>query len=440
MRIGLLVLCLVIASAAAHATEVKEVTTSGGLKAWLVEEHALPLIAIKVAFRDSGYAYDAPGKEGRSNMTAALLTEGAGGMDSRAFNEALENHAIQLNTGSDDDILSVTMETLSEHKDTAFSYLGLVLTQPRFDEASIERTRRQSLSLLVQQEQEPGYQLTRKRQKLLFGDHPYAHAQLGLEHTIKTLNRDDLKDFAQRYLTKENVIISVVGDITPQELSTLLDRSLSGLPATYNPDAKVPDIAIPQGGAPEVIDFNIPQTMVSFAAPGLKRSDPDYFSAYVLNQILGGGGSLTSRLGVEIREKRGLSYSVYSYLNPMAHAATWEGGFATRNDQAGDAVNVLRDTLKRFVKEGPTEKELADAKRYLTGSFVLNLDSNSEIANFLTSMQLNHLGVDYLKRRNSLVEAITAKDVHDIAKRLIDPEKLTIVMIGKPTQASDAGE
>jgi zinc protease len=420
----------------AAGTEVKEVKTPGGLTAWLVEEHGLPLVAVKIAFRGSGYAYDPVGFEGRANMTAALLMEGAGDLKSNEFNEALEEYAIQLNTHVDDDLFNVSFEALSEHKDKAMSLAGLAITRPRFDGSSMERTRRQTLSLLVQQEENPGYRLQRGWQTLAFGKHPYGKPSLGTKQSVESLDDEQLRDFTTRYLTRENIIIAAVGDITPQELGELLDKHLANLPAKYAPDVTVEDIAIPAGSTPTVIDFDIPQTMVAFGIQGLKRKDPDYFTLFVMNQIIGGGG-LNSRLGDEIREKRGLAYSVYSFINPSEHAAAWNGGFSTRNEQAGTAYAIMRDTLKKFADVGPTAKETSDAKKYLTGSFVLSLDSNAEIASYLISMQLHHLGIDYLDRRNAMINAVTQKDMHALAKRLIDADKLLVVMVGKPKLAED---
>jgi zinc protease len=426
---------LLIAGAPARAAEVKEVVSPGGFTAWLVEEHALPLVAVKIAFRDSGFAHDASGKEGRAAITASMLMEGAGELDSRAFNEALESYAIELGVSADEDDFMVVMESLSEHKEKAFSYLGLALTRPRFDADAVERIRAQFQSALVRQEEEPGYHLSRAWKTLAYGSHPYANPEIGTAQSVKAMSVEDLRFVTGRYLTKENIVIAAVGDITPDELKLLIDQYLGDLPARFDPDITVSETALPKGKPTQTIEFNIPQTMLTFGVNGVKRSDPDYFAAYVMNQILGGSSSLTARLGHEIREKRGLAYSVYSYVNPMSHAASWQGGFATRNEQALAARDVLVDTLRKFVAEGPSEQEVIDAKRFLTGSFVLNLDSNADIASFLISMQLHKLGIDYLERRNKLIEAVTREDVHAIAKRLIDPDGLLIAMVGKPAPA-----
>jgi zinc protease len=430
-RLGLIVILASFAHPA-FAAEVKEVTSKGGFTAWLVEEHALPLVSVEIAFRDAGYAYDAPGKEGRANMTAAMLTEGAGDMDSNAFTQALESHAIRFNASVDGEIFTASTESLSEYKDLAFTYLGLALTKSRFDSDAIERTRRQTLSLIKQQEESPGYLASFGWDQMAYGKHPYAKQQLGVAGSVDSLGKSDLEYVAEHYLTKENIMIAVVGDITPDELSKLLDEHLGKLPAKYAPDVKIDDMTLPNAGNAVVMDFNIPQTIVMFGTNGLKRNDPDYFAAYVMNQILGGGGSLNARLGTEIREKRGLAYSVGSYLDPMQHAAAWRGTFATRNEKVGDAIEVFRDTLKTFADKGPTDKEMTDAKQYLTGSFVLGLDSNAAIASFLINMQFNKLGKDYLDKRNSLVEAVKKSDVEAVTKRIVNPDNMLIVMVGTP--------
>ncbi len=417
-------------STPALATQVQEVKSKSGLTAWLVEEHSLPVVAVEIAFRGAGYAYDAQGLEGRANMTAAMLNEGAGDMDSHAFNEALEAHAIELNAGADNDLFNTSITTLSEHKDLAFGYLGLALNHPRFDREALERTRSQALAVLVEQEQSPGYQLSQRWREIAYGSHPYANPQAGTNDSIRNISADDLRSFVSHYLTKENIIIGVSGDITPAELSDLLDKNLGSLPAHYDPDVKLADVKIADGGKPTIIDFDIPQTMVAFGTNGVKRSDPDYFPTLVMNQILGGG--LDGRLGKEIREKRGLAYSVVSVFNTQEHSAAWSGEFSTRNEKVGEALKTFDDTLRAFLKSGPTDQEMKDAKQYLNGSFVLRLDSNQALANFLVTMQFYHLARDYIDKRAGMVDAVTKAQVALVARKLIDPDKLVTVMIGKP--------
>ncbi len=432
----LLVIMMCLLPLPVYAAQVQEVISPGGFKAWLVEEHALPLVAVKVAFRDAGSAYDPKGKEGLASMTAALMIEGAGEMDSHAFNSAIENHAIQMTFGADDDYFRMSFETLSEHTDKAFDYFAMAITRPRFDTSAVERVRAQTLAGLKEQEHQPGYLMHRRWEKIAFGDHTYGREAAGNSASVKSISKADMAHFAQKYLSKENMVISVVGDVTPKELAQLLDAHLGKLTAHYTGDVTVPETTLPATGKQEVIDYDIPQTMVHFGMNGMKRDNPDYYAAYVMNEILGGGGALTSKLGQEIREKRGLAYSVYTQMEPFNHAAVFGGGFATRNEQVGEALKALRATLDEFAKNGPSDKDIADAKQHLTGSFVLGLDSNGDIASFLSNMQLQHLGRDYLEKRNSYIEAVTKEQVTAVTKKLINPNGLLVVMVGKPNLAS----
>lgn len=431
-------LCALMGSAQAHATLVKEVISPKGIKAWLVEEHSLPVVAMRVSFSGSGFAYDPADRLGRANMTAAMLMEGAGSLNQREFAAALDARAIHMNTGADEDTISLSVESLSEHADEAFSYAAMALADPRFDSDAIDRVRSQTRTALTLQEQQPGYIAERAWVKAAYGDHPYAHPQLGTKDTIGDISGSDLSRVRERFLTRGNMVIGVAGDITPEALGSLLDKYFTALPEKYDPDTKVEETQVAPGGEPTLIDFDIPQTMVLFGAPGVKRNDPNYFAAYVMNHILGGAGSLNSLLGEEIRVSRGLAYSVNSFIEPLDHAASWRGNFASRNDQARQATNVMLASLTAFLQKGPTDQELADAKQYLVDSFMLHLDSNSDLASFLVNMQINHLGIDYLQRRNSLVASVRKDEVLAMAKRLIDPDKLLIVMVGRPALASKA--
>lgn len=420
----------------AQAAKVEEVVTPSGLKAWLIEEHSLPLVAVKMVFRDAGAAYDPAGAEGRMSLTARMLSEGAGELDADAFQRAMENNAIQLGFGGDRDFFRASMETLSEKREEAFRLLGLALSQPRFDADALERVRAEALSDLKRVEARPHYKLERRLAALLYGDHPYAKPLAGSMEGIQSINAETLKSYTSHYLTRQNVIIAVVGDITKEELSRLMETHLSALPARYQADATVPEFAIANQAREEVIDHDIPQTMINATLLGLKRRDPRYFDALVLNEVLGGGGTLTSLLGEAIREKRGLAYSVSSDLEPMEKAAAWDFSFATRNEKAREAVDVLKSELKNVAEKGVDAAALKDAKDYLTGSFVLSLDSNSDLANFLIAMQLYDLGPDYLEKRNGYVTAVTKEKVDRLAHEMLQADKLTVVMVGKPAAGS----
>lgn len=428
---ALLAMTILSYSLPAHAAQVKEVVSPKGFKAWLVEDHSLPLLAVKISFTGSGYAYDPEDEQGRANLTAAMLMEGAGDLNQREFNQALDAHAIRLSAGAGEDTIDLAMETTSEHKALAMKYAGMAMAEPRFDDGAFSRARSQALAVLRQQEQTPGYLLAQAFKKAAFGNHPYGRPQVGTQDTLDSISASDLRRVQERFLTRENIVIGAAGDITPDELARLMDEHFDKLPKRYDPDTKLEEATVAAAGDPVVMAFDIPQTMVMFGLQGLKRDDPNYIAAYVMNHILG-GGSLTSILGQELRDDRGLTYSVGTYLEPMQRGALWRGAFASRNEDARKAVNVLLATLKVFAQQGPTDKEIADAKRFLVDSFALNLDSNPDLAGFLVTMQINRLGIDYMDRRNSMVSSVQKAQIMDMAKRLIDPDKMLLMMIGKP--------
>lgn len=434
MRAKFAFFVLLFLASPAHAATVQEVKSDGGITAWLVEEHALPIISARTVFIDAGTSADPKGKDGRTGFTRAAMMEGAGPRDALAFTQALEEHAIELSLSTDEDLFSTQLKTITEHRDIAFALLSDVLAHPRFDASAIERVRMQHLAKLKQLAQSPDYALARGFNDAAFGDHPYGHRAEGTEASLKAIARNDLVAFHEHYLTRENIRIAVVGDITAEELKPLLDKTFGALPAHYAPEAPTAEIAMQSAGKTVEVARDIPQTLIVVGAQGVKRRDPRYFDAYLLNYIVG-GGSLTSRLSHAIREEKGLAYSVGSSLDPMLHGAVWRAQFGTRTAQADDALATMNTTLEDVAKNGVTEKELKEAKQFITGSFVLALDSNASLANFLIAMQLNDLGRDYLDKRNSLIEAVKLEDVNALARELFAPGKLLTVRVGNKQDA-----
>lgn len=432
-RILLIAALMLVAAPTFAASKVQQVTSPGGITAWLIEEHGLPLLTVKATFTDAGTASDPKGKEGRATMADNLLGEGAGKRDALAFSTALEERAIRMDFSADEDLFSASVETLSEHKQEALSLLADALTRPRFDTDAIERIRRQRLTVLKQLGQSPHWLLQRAWQQAAFPNHPYGQQAAGTEQSIKSFTRKDFETFRQRYLTRGNVLIAVVGDITPEELKPLLDTTFGGLPKQFAPEHKVEEVMLPPQGMTKAIAYDMPQTLVTFGLQGLKRSDPAYFDAMVLNYIVG-GGDLNSRLAAEVREKRGLAYSIQTMQESFLHGATWAGSFSTRTEEAANALQAMRDTIAQ-AKTDITAAEVERAKRFITGSFVLSLDTNSELAGFLISMQLNKLGPNYLEERNAKVEAATLESVRAVAQRLLDPERFITFSIGKTQEA-----
>lgn len=430
-----IVLGILSFSATAQAQEVEVVTVPIGQKteAWLVESRDVPIVTVKMAFRDAGSTSDEKGKEGRAMLMAALLNEGAGDMNALAFNQALEDHAIQLSFSASDDLLTVNMETLSEHADKAFALLAVALTQPRFDEDAIMRVKAQMHSALRQMEEQPRYVASKALSQAVYGNHPYANPTEGTHEGIDAITKTDLQEQLMRYVTAGNILMSVVGNVDAAELQALAQKHLTALPAEFNPRQTVPPLVPQAMGQTEIIRRSLPQTVLLFAGKGIDRSDKDFYVAFVLNHLLG-GGTLTSKLGDEIREKRGLAYYAYSQLQPMDHGSLLTGGFGTRNEQAAQALEVTMDTLRATQRGEITEEEVAEAKSYITGAFPLSLSSNDGIASMLLVMQRFKLGKDYLAHRNDLMNAVTREDIIRVAQALINPQQLTVVGVGDPAE------
>ncbi|MCG8511669.1 MAG: insulinase family protein [Rhodospirillales bacterium] len=420
----------------AEAFDIKRVKSAGGIEAWLIEDHSNPIISMRFAFR-GGASLDPDGKEGLAEMVSGLLDEGAGPLDSRGFQKKLEDLAITLRFNAGRDTFGGRLLTLTQNRDAAFDLLRLALTSARFDPEPVERIRGQIQANLRRQAEDPDVIARRKMFANLFPGHPYGQPVSGTPDSIAAISADDLREFVSRRIAKKGVVIGVVGDITAQDLGVALDWVFGDLPAA-GADWAVPDVPVNDGGGVTVVDMDVPQSSIIFGQPGLKRNHPDYYTAYVLNHILGGGG-FTSRLYKEVREKRGLAYSVYSALLPLDHAGLFFGGAGTRNDRAGNTVEIIKTEWARMAAEGPTTEELADAKLFLTGSFPLRFSSSARIAAILVAIQLDDLGIDYLDRRNALIEAVTLEDIKRVASELLDSEKLTFVISGKPDGLAPGG-
>lgn len=426
-------LTLFATSAAAQEIDVQSVPLTEKAEAWLVESHDVPVITVKMAFRDAGGTSDVAGKEGRAMMLASLLNEGAGDMDALAFNQALEEHAIHLSFSADDDVVAVSMDTLTEHAGKAFELLGLALTKPRFDEDAITRVKGQMHSALRQMEEQPRYIAAKTLAETVFKGHPYANPTEGTHEGVDAVTKADLQEQLSRYITQGNLVISVVGDVDAATLQQLAKAHLAGLPVEFRPTHDVPPLEVQGVGATTTVRQDIPQTIVLFAGAGIPRDDKDFYVAYVLNHLVG-GGTLTSKLGDEIREQRGLAYYAYSQLQMMDHGAMFGGGFGTRNEQAAEALRVTMQTLNDTAAGEITQAEVDEAKSYIIGAFPLVLASNDGIASMLQVMQRQGLSKDYLAERNNYIAAVTREDVIRVAERLIKPRHLTVIGVGDPAE------
>lgn len=411
----------------AGATTIQRVVSAGGIEAWLVQEPAVPLISVDFAFA-GGSVQDPPGKAGTANLAASLLDEGAGDLDSKAFADRLERKAIQMSFSADRDQIRGSLRTLVENRDDAFGLLQLALTAPRFDASNVELNREQILSMLRRETTSPGDIASRRWWETAFEGHPYGRPVNGSLETVPNITGDDLKAFTHRVLARQNLKIAVVGDIDAETLKPLLDRVFGALPD--KPDL-VPIENVTAHGLGRRIDvsLDVPQSVVDFGGPGIARQDPDFMAAYIVNHILG-GGTFTSRLYQEVREKRGLVYGVSDSLLWLDHAAVFIGGTATRADRTDETVDLVEKEIHRLAEDGPTAAELDEAKNYLNSSFALNLDTSTKIAAFLVQLQLDRLGPDYIERRPAMIAAVTLDDARRMAKRLLD-NGLLVTVVGK---------
>ncbi|MDV4168931.1 pitrilysin family protein [Rhodovulum sp. FJ3] len=413
---------------AAADVDIQEVTSPGGITAWLVESPEIPFISMEIRFK-GGAALDDPEKRGAVHLMGALLEEGAGDMDARAFAIARDSLAASFGYDVYRDAVTVSAEFLTETQDQAIDLLHQSLVDPRFDQDAIDRVRGQVISVIQSDATDPNSIAGQAFNRAAFGDHPYAFPIEGSQESLMAITRDDLFAAKNATMAMDRVHIGVVGDITADQLGPMLDRLFDGMPATGK--APTPDAEFALTGGVQVIPFDTPQSVVIFGHEGIDRDDPDFFAAFILNSILGEGG-FGSRLMQEVREKRGLTYGVYTYLYSLESADLLLGQVASANDRVAEAVSVIRDEWARAAQDGVTAEELETAKTYLTGAYPLRFDGNGRIANILAGMQVQGFGLDYINTRNDRVNAVTLDDVNRMAARLLDAEALNFYVVGAP--------
>ena len=411
--------------------DVQRVESDGGIVAWLVQDDTVPGLAIEFSFALSGGGLDKPGKEGTANLVSATMDEGAGDLDSTTFQRALADQSIRLRFDAGYDGFNGSFYTLNRYRDQAVDLLRLALNEPRFDEEAVERIRRQIRSGMRQSETDPGAIAGDAMRKAILGDHRYGMPLEGTPETLATITIDDLRDFVGRGLSRDRLYIGVVGDIEPDALKPILDTVFGQLPETGAPDP-MQEIKVDGPAGTIVVEQDVPQSTILFAQRGVKLEDPDFYVGMVLNHVLG-GGSFSSELTKKVRVERGLAYSVYSFMQPLEHTALWRGGAGTQNARVGETIQVIRDVIADIKENGVPEERVADAKTYLTGSYPLRFTNSSSIAGQLVNMQRYKFGIDYIDTRNSFIEVVTADQVNALARELLNPDNLTFVVVGKPT-------
>lgn len=422
---------LATALPASAAAKVKRVVSPGGIEAWFVQDATVPLVALEFSFA-GGSAQDPADKPGVGSFTANMLDEGAADLDTKAFHERLERRAIEMSFTATRDNLRGSMRMLKEHRTEAIDLLKLALTSPRFDSEPLERVRSQMVSNARRETTNPVSIAGKKFWEQAFGTHPYARPPNGSLESLPTIHAADLKDYAGRVLAKDTLKVAVVGDIDSDALGKLLDTAFGSLPAKANL-TPVPEASFVKLPERSFTMLDVPQTSINFGAPGIPRNDPDFMAAYIVNHILG-GGTLSTRLYKEVREKRGLVYSVSESLIWLKKASMIAGSTATRGDKATETLDTITAEIARMGTEGPTQQELDEAKSYLKGSQMLALDTSPKFATALLQYQNDNLGIDYIEKRNSIVDAVTLEDAKRVAKRIWG-QGLLSVSVGRATQA-----
>lgn len=415
----LLTLCVL----PARAIEIQEVVSPKGIHAWLVEDSSVPIISMRFAFK-GGTTQDPSGKEGLANLMTGLFDEGAGDLNSDAFQERIDNLGAEMSFTASQDSVSGAVRMLAENRDAVADLVTLAVNKPRFDQDAIDRIRAQVVASIEASQRNPSTIAARRFAEVLYGNHPYARPDEGTVKSLKAIERDDLIAFHRKNFARDRLTIGVVGAISAKDLGVMLDKVFGDLPAAAElvpvPDAK---LAL---GTTTSLNFDMPQTSITFVYPALQRKDPEFFASYLMNHILGGG--FTSRLYAEVREKRGLAYSVSSSLMLYDHASGLTISTATRPEKAQDSLKIIREQVAAMASDGPTEAELAAAKSFLKGSYAVNnLDSSAAIAATLVGLQQAELPRDYIDKRSELIDAVTLDQVKAVAKKLLEAEPAILV-------------
>jgi zinc protease len=429
---GSLAFALTLPTPSLASTKIQHLISPGGIEAWFVQDATVPLIAMEYAF-GGGATQDPADKPGVGNMVASLIDEGSGDLDSKSFHERLDRRAIELSFSVTRDNFRGSLRMLKDNKDEAFDLLHMSLTSAHLASEDVERIRSQILSGLHRDTTNPNALSSRKFLEVAFPGHPYGRPGTGTLESVPTITVADMRDYIKRVIARDTLKIAVVGDVDPPTLGKLLDKTFGDLPAKANL-TPVPDVTATTPPQRAFVPLDVPQTTITFGGPGVLRHDPKFMAAYIDNHILGGGG-LSSRLYREVREKRGLAYSVFQSLLWMDHSALVVGNTGTRADRAGDSIDAIDKEVRKFAEEGPTQQELDEAKSYLKGSQMLQLDTSSKLASALLQYQLDKLPIDYLDKRAGIIDAVTLDDAKQAAKRLWGKGLLTVV-VGREPQAA----
>lgn len=428
-RIALFLFVILFSSPAFAAAKVEQIS-SGGVKAWVIKDNTLPIVAVKIAFKGAGYAHDPEGKQGLANFVSGTLNEGAGEYDSQTYQRLLDENGIDLGFDADRDDFYITLKTVSGNLDLALKLLKSAFFEPLFNSDDIERVRSQIATNIRKADESADYLAAKKFSEVEFATHPYARVKDGTVETLSSISADDLITYVANNFARDNMVVGIVGDVTDNSAQQIVSQLTEKLPQNAV-TTKLDDFTTyPKNIQPQKVLINNPQTKIIFATPALKRKDPLFFPEYLLAHILGGDG-FQARLVKEVREKRGLAYYVGTSVQNMDHADMLIGSVGTTAEQEQDVIGLVRQVYAGLQQKGITAAELDEAKGFLTGSFALNLDKNEKLASYLVMMQQENLGMDYLDKRNGYINAVTLEQVNTMAKLLLDPQSLVFVSAGQ---------
>ncbi len=414
-------------SASRHDVDVERITSPSGIEAWLVSDSTVPMIVMRAYWR-GGSAIEPANTIGVTGVMTDMLTEGAGSLNANSYKERLQDLNMSLGFGAGWDGVGMTLTTLSENRDAAVEMARLALHEPRFDAEPLARIKRQMLVGIRTRETNPGYIANLALDQALYPTHPYARRTS--REGVEAINRAALQERRAALFNRTTMQITIVGDINAADAGRAIDSIFGALPQGAAPP-EPPDATLSPATPLIVRTLPQPQSLVLFVGPGIQDEDPDWIPLAVANYILGGGG-FSSRLMDQVREQRGLVYGIGTGPSVREHSAGIRGSAQTENGDVRQAIEVTRAEMARLYRDGATQAEVNDAITYLTGSFALDLDSNSKIAGVVHGYQTAGRPIDYINRRNDLIRAVTLEDVNRVIRRLFDPEDFTFVVVGQP--------
>jgi zinc protease len=409
------------------AVKIEHWQTSAGSDVYFVENHDLPILDMSVAF-PAGSARNTKETAGLAAVTRHMMGLGAAGMSEEDLTNAFADIGAQTGGSLDADQAAFTLRTLTSEQDKALAVFNKILHEPDFPESVLDREKIRIIAGLQEAATQPDSIVNKAFMQALYGAHPYSLPEGGEVETVKTIKREDLQAFYKQYYSAKSAVIALIGDMTKVQAQAIAEKVSSGLPQTPAVD-KLPSVSLPQAGVTQKIPHPASQAHILVGYPGVKRGDADYFPLYVGNYILGGGG-FVSRLTEEVREKRGLVYSVYSYFMPMAEQGPFQIGLQTKKEQADEALKVVNETLKTYMEKGVTEKELQAAKSNITGGFPMRLDSNREILGYIAMIGFYKLPLTYLEDFNNEVNQVTTKQIKDAFNKRLNLDNFVTVIVG----------